>query len=549
MWQSPIVKFLQNPLAFVQTKARGANWLLLLVGVVVLALVIWFLKRLPAMLRKKRGEKTDFPTDEASFRSVFEKASTGIALLDRNEKLLHSNHALQEILGYSAQELETMPLSNFVHPEEAHATKNPFKDISDGERAKYSAERRYYHKDGRLLWLRQEVIPLKFASEKLRVSAPGAVGAMLFEDITRRHKAEEELHIMRDAVHNLYEVIVDRDLDLLDRMGALLGMGCRRFGVETGVIGQVIENGFEILHVVSPDERLRRGKVYERNTQITDAHGPVTARNHRLLQTGGNLSVESAHDWRNFPFYSTADVEVFLSAPVEVLGRTFGVLCFSGISPREAEFSGDDREFLQLMAQWLGGELERLQAVAELETKQQALMEANVQLEALATIDGLTGAKNRRAFNDQLEMEFRRARRYSTPLSLLLLDVDKFKQFNDTFGHQAGDEVLKTVASVLMKSVRVIDFVARYGGEEFVILLPNTDTEGAMILSDRLRIKIEQASWTQRDVTASFGVATLIDDIKEGSELTHAADRALYASKEAGRNRSTHVKDIPPETP
>jgi len=548
MWQSPILKFLQNSPEFLPAKARGITWLVLIVGGVLLVLLIWLIKSLPKILVKKRTVEIEFPGDEDSFRAVFDKASTGVGLLDRNERLLHSNRALQEMLGYGADELGATPLSNFAHPEDAHAAKNPFKDLSEGERAKYSEERRFYHKDGRLLWLRQEIVARHFASDKQRALAPGAVAAILFEDITRRHNAESELRIMREAVHNLYEVIVDRDLDLLDKMGALLSMGCRRFGVETGVIGQVIDNGFEILQVASTDERIRRGKVYERNTQISDAHGAVTARHQRLLQNGENLSAEFMHDWRNFPFYSTADVEVFLSAPVSVLGRTFGVLCFSGISARETDFSAGDREFLQLMAQWLGGELERLQAVAELETKQFALLQANAQLEALATIDGLTGAKNRRAFNDQLEMEFRRARRYSTPLSILLLDVDKFKLFNDTLGHQAGDEVLITVAQVLMKSVRVIDFVARYGGEEFVVLLPNTDAEGAIILSERLRIKIEEAPWTARAVTASFGIATLSEEIKEGSELTHAADRALYASKENGRNRSTHVNDIPPES-
>lgn len=544
LWQSPIANILQNPLGFLQAKARGANWLALLIGGVLLVAFVFFLKRLPKLLGKNRKKEVTFPGDEDSFRAIFEKASAGMGLLDRNEKLLHSNRALQEILGYSAQELEALPLSNFSHPEDAHDAKNPFKDLSEGERAKYSRERRFYHKDGRLLWLRQEIVARHFSTDKLRANAPGAVGVVLMEDITRRHNAEDELRIMREAVHNLYEVIVDRDLDLLEKMGALLAMGCRRFGVETGVIGQVVDNGFEILQVASPDERLRRGKFYERNIQISDAHGTVTARNHRLLQNGEAAGAGLSHDWRNFPFYSTSDVEVFLSAPIIVLGRPFGVLCFSGVSVHESDFSAGDREFLQLMAQWLGGELERLQAVAEVETKQQALMQANAQLEALATIDALTGAKNRRAFNDQLEMEFRRAVRYSTPLSLLLLDVDKFKQYNDTLGHPAGDEVLKTVAQVLIKSVRVIDFVARYGGEEFVVLLPNTDAEGAMILSERLRIKIEEAPWTARAVTASFGIATLTPEIKEGSELTQSADRALYASKENGRNRSTHVNDI-----
>lgn len=389
------------------------------------------------------------------------------------------------------------------------------------------------------MWLHQEVV----ARVREAGSTPNALGAVLLQDITRQKIAEQELQITREAIHNLYQVIVGRDQDIIEKMGALLTMGCRRFNVETGVIGQVVQGGFEVLQVASPDERIRCSKVYERSTQLSDERESITARAHRLRDTTGGKS-ESLHDWRNFPFYSTADVEVFLSAPIRVLGRTFGVLCFSSVTAREDDFTPSDREFLLLMAQWLGGELERLQAVGELETKQDALLQANAQLEALATIDGLTGVKNRRAFDAQLEMEYRRSLRYSTPLSLMMLDVDKFKQFNDSFGHLAGDEVLKEVAQVLTANVRMIDFVARYGGEEFVVLLPNTDADGAMILADRLRAKIAGALWDKRDVTASVGVATLTADIKEGSELTGLSDDALYASKENGRNRCTHANQL-----
>jgi len=543
IWQNPFVKFVQNPIAFLQAKTKAVPPLLLAAAVLCILGFVCF-KVFTKLRAKKTKTEPSFPGDEDSFRAIFEGASVGIGLLDGNEKILHSNFALQKMLGYDAAQLKAAPLSSFAHPEDGRDGKNPFEDEAGSERAPHTRERRFYHHDGRLLWLRQEMVARHFASDSLRAHAPGAVGAVLLEDVTRRHNAENELRVMHEAIHNLYQVIVDRDLDLMEKMGALLHMGCRRFGAETGVVGQVIGGGFEILHVVSPDERLRKGKIYDASSPSADARNAVTARHQRLLQTSESMGAEFSHDWRNFPFYSTADVEVFLSAPIQVLGQIFGVLCFSSISTREEEFSRADREFLQLMAQWLGGELERLQAIAEIEIKQQSLMKANAQLEALATIDGLTGAKNRRAFDEQLEMEFRRALRYETPLSLLLLDVDKFKQLNDSLGHQAGDEVLKTVAQTLLQSVRVIDFVARYGGEEFVVLLPNTDAEGAMILSERLRIKVETAPYAQRAATASFGIATLTSQTKEGSELTRAADRALYASKENGRNKSTHVDEL-----
>ncbi len=169
---------------------------------------------------------------------------------------------------------------------------------------------------------------------------------------------------------------------------------------------------------------------------------------------------------------------------------------------------------------------------------------ANARLEALATLDGLTGLKNHRAFQERLEREWERTLRYNTPLSLLLLDVDHFKQYNDTFGHPAGDQVLQTVAHLLQRGARDSDFAARYGGEEFVVVLPHTDCAGARTAAERLRAAIGQAPWPQRPVTASFGVATLTAAMRSRAELIAQADRALYRSKESGRNRVTHAADF-----
>jgi len=181
---------------------------------------------------------------------------------------------------------------------------------------------------------------------------------------------------------------------------------------------------------------------------------------------------------------------------------------------------------------------------AELEFHKQRLEAINKKLEALAKLDGMTGLKNHRAFQERLTSEFQRAVRYSTPLSLLLLDVDHFKSYNDTFGHPAGDEVLKTVAAKLLEGARGVDFVARYGGEEFVVILPHTDREGALALADRFRISIEKSDWTSRAVTASFGVVTLVEGMQEPIELINEADKALYVSKARGRNRVTHSLDV-----
>ncbi len=185
---------------------------------------------------------------------------------------------------------------------------------------------------------------------------------------------------------------------------------------------------------------------------------------------------------------------------------------------------------------------------AKIAAQQQKLAAANAHLKVLAITDGLTGLKNRRAFEEHLHHEFERAQRYGTALSLLMLDVDEFKSYNDTFGHPAGDAVLRRVAELLMSVSRTTDVVARYGGEEFVIISPATDCEGAIALAERCREAIENADWNKRLITASVGVATFSSSTATSAALVEAADAALYEAKANGRNRIVHATKCVQET-
>jgi diguanylate cyclase (GGDEF)-like protein/PAS domain S-box-containing protein len=169
-------------------------------------------------------------------------------------------------------------------------------------------------------------------------------------------------------------------------------------------------------------------------------------------------------------------------------------------------------------------------------------------LSALALIDGLTGLANRRAFDEVLEREWKRTLRESSQISLLLLDIDFFKQFNDRYGHQVGDDCLRTVASAITRVVRSTDVVARYGGEEIAIVLPSSDTTGAVETAEKVRAAIEALRITHEGnletggwVTASIGVATALarqgGTMRMPESLLLAADNALYKAKHEGRNR------------
>ena len=174
-----------------------------------------------------------------------------------------------------------------------------------------------------------------------------------------------------------------------------------------------------------------------------------------------------------------------------------------------------------------------------------ALKHKTDMLESMAHIDSLTNIPNRRRFNETLDVEWRRCLRTRLPLSLLMIDVDHFKAYNDHFGHGAGDICLTTIASTLAAElVRPGDMVTRYGGEEFAVILPETDTEGALQTAERLRTSVIVKGFSKavdgenRPVTVSIGCATLLpqDDI-DPIELIDAADKKLYQAKAAGRNR------------
>ena len=170
---------------------------------------------------------------------------------------------------------------------------------------------------------------------------------------------------------------------------------------------------------------------------------------------------------------------------------------------------------------------------------------AQDELQRLATRDGLTSVANRRSFDDMLNMEWRRASRESRALSLLMVDVDFFKRFNDTYGHQGGDECLRQVAAAMSGVVkRASDAVARYGGEEFAILLPATEPDGALIVAERIRAAVtalrlpHSGSEVADHVTVSIGVASIqVTGNGVPSSLVAAADAALYRAKHTGRNR------------
>lgn len=199
--------------------------------------------------------------------------------------------------------------------------------------------------------------------------------------------------------------------------------------------------------------------------------------------------------------------------------------------------------------------LQRDEAYRALRESQQQLMETNLVLQRLMNSDGLTGLSNRRHFDEHLDMEWRRALREQSELSLMMIDVDHFKSFNDSFGHVAGDEALRSVAEAIRTSCsRATDMAARYGGEEFAMVLPGTAVGGARLLAEKVRRTIEglaiphDAPVPGSVLSVSIGVATLTPQAGQAAlMLVDMADQGLYLAKKNGRNQVAMV--VPDNTP
>ncbi|MDD2343182.1 MAG: GGDEF domain-containing protein [Tolumonas sp.] len=212
---------------------------------------------------------------------------------------------------------------------------------------------------------------------------------------------------------------------------------------------------------------------------------------------------------------------------------------------QKVSFSGDFSDAINSMIQILQQkeDLDKMNRENEIKLQKYAdeLADLNNKLTKLSITDALTGALNRRQFDVQMEHELQRSQRFGKTFSLVMFDIDHFKQFNDCYGHPAGDKVLISICQFVKNEIRQTDRLYRYGGEEFTIILPETDLRNASFVTEKLRKHIAQTNVEYQGnslprITASFGVASYSQQIQEPAQLIHAADKALYHAKNSGRN-------------
>jgi diguanylate cyclase (GGDEF)-like protein len=275
----------------------------------------------------------------------------------------------------------------------------------------------------------------------------------------------------------------------------------------------------------SEQVRLRLAGGLDRETAEPFVRGNIF--NFWATRYGRPLLVTAGHNLQADATLETIGAGSALIVPLVVSNKVIGSLQL--FSSEQEAFTREDAQLF-----WMLSLVSENQLTRDYE---------NEGLIRFAFTDFLTGLKTRGYFEQQLDLEIKRAERKRTPIALLMLDIDHFKALNDTHGHHIGDQVLREVSAVLMKEMREVDTAARYGGEEFVIVLPETNTAGAIQVANRVRRAVEQAKFfagsprQSAHITISIGVAVFDQDAQTKRELIVAADAALYEAKSQGRNR------------
>ncbi len=332
------------------------------------------------------------------------------------------------------------------------------------------------------------------------------------EELNRLQRRNAELTLLYDTIRDLNSTLSAREV--LDRLMA------RALGHLESEIGSILLLDKEGLLRIIVARGLPPDVVYETSVGVGDGiSGYVASTGEAILVT--DIENDPRFQRRNHERYYTAS---FISAPLIHMGSIRGIVNINNKRSRDVFQPGD----LQLL-EALAGHAAVALANAH---RYEAMLER-------AQHDSLTGLANHGHMWSALEVEFARADRHGRALSVVMIDIDHFKAFNDRFGHPAGDEALCAVAQQLEANSRSHDVVARYGGEEFAVILPETSSDGAELYAEKIRRSIEAVGFgpeRQARLTVSAGVAESTDGVKTPHELMELADSRLYAAKADGRN-------------
>ena len=356
------------------------------------------------------------------------------------------------------------------------------------------------------------------------------VGLLAQREITKRNRIEQELidqinervkiqlllEGSEHAIHKLYKIATTTRQTYDERVNELLKMGCEYFNLEVGILSHIMGDNYEVVFAITPDNSISNGTIFP----LGKTYCSTTIKEEKPVY----FEHAGESEWQTHPCYDEFQLESYIGTRVMVEGEVYGTLNFSSPKPRSQIYARFDVDFLRLMADLIGRELERIKN--------------EEQLQRLANFDYLTNVPNRRLLMMHIDSCITRARKLNKKFALLFIDLNDFKIVNDTFGHDAGDELLKTIASRLKESMRGTDMVARIGGDEFMVVLEEiSDSNDARVISEKIKATVnEPITLNNRLATMSIsvGVSIFPDDAVSVDEMMKVADKSMYAEKYHG---------------
>ncbi|MBD1840152.1 diguanylate cyclase [Coleofasciculus sp. FACHB-501] len=482
-----------------------------------------------ASLTERKQAEQALRENEARYRRIVETTVEGIWVLDPEGNTAFVNNQMAQMLGLTAAQMLGKPLFAFMDDEGCAIAKAFMERRRQGIKEQHDFK--FCRQDGSDLWAIVSTNPIFDQVGKYA----GVLG--MVTDITQR-KATEEALLQQAKRESLIRVIthqIRQSLKLEEILNTTVTEVRQFLACDRVVIFRFHPDWSGVIAVESVDSRW---------TPILGS----TMTDHCFAQTyvepyknGRILAIEDIYTAKISPCHIDllAQFQVRANLVVPILqGEDLWGLLIAHHCSQPRQWQQLEINLLQELATQAGIAIKQAQLYQQLE-------EANQELQRLAVLDGLTQVANRRCFDQYLNSEWQRLVREQAPLSLILGDIDFFKLYNDTYGHQAGDECLKAVASAIRRAVkRSTDLVARYGGEEFAIILPYTVVEGAIRVAEQIRAEVKALaiahvnSQASQQISLSLGIASVVPTLESSpAMLISAADTALYQAKAAGRDR------------
>jgi diguanylate cyclase (GGDEF)-like protein/PAS domain S-box-containing protein len=479
---------------------------------------------IPVQSMQKPEEPADGAAEDVDlYRELFENASDIIYTHDFEGRLLSINRAVERITGYTRAEALQLKLTDMIAPEYAHLGAKMI-DRQIGGEVPLNYELEFIAKDNRRVAFGISTRPI------FRGGKPIAVQGIA-RDITKRRKTEEALQEANQKLEAWVSELQQRtrEMALLDELGDIL-RACLTTEEAYHVIVRVAQQIFPVqvgaLYVISPSRNVVEAAAVWGNPELVEKSFPP--QECWALRRGRTHLVEDADTGMLCRHINQPPREGYMCIPMMAQSEALGVLHL--MQPDGIKMTDTKQRLAITMSEHIAMALSNLRLHETLRSQ--------------SIRDPLTGLFNRRFMEESLELEIRRATRNQRPLGMIMIDLDHFKYFNDNFGHEAGDLVLKALGTLLRSNIRGEDIACRYGGEEFTLILPEgtkaVTRQRAEFFKDAIqRLDVHFRGNSLGKVTASMGVAVFPDHGRTASDLIDAADKALYRSKAAGRDRVT----------